>query len=55
MESIKIFELNGSLVSEFKDVLSTEFEFNLSLNAGIYLMKITLIEGEIIDQRLIVE
>jgi len=55
IESISIYELNGSLVSEYKDVLSTELELNVSLKAGIYLVKITLMEGEISDQRLIVE
>jgi hypothetical protein len=55
ISSIKFYNINGDEIKEFINVLSTEFEFNLSLNAGIYLMKITLIEGEIINQRLIIE
>ena len=55
ISSIKLYTINGIEIKDFISVKSTEFEFNLSLDAGIYLIKITLVQGEIIDQRLIIE
>ena len=52
---IKVFNVNGSLIKEFKNVFSTELDFSLSLDAGIYLIKIAMFNGVTSDKRLIIE
>ncbi len=55
ISSIKLYTINGIEIKDFISVKSTEFEFNLSLDAGIYLVKISMKDGEIIEQRIMIE
>lgn len=52
---IQVFNISGLIIKNYENVLSTELEFNLSLDAGIYLVKISMKDGEIIEQRIMIE
>ncbi len=52
---IQVINISCLIIKNYENVLSTELEFNLSLDAGIYLVKISMKDGEIIEQRIMIE
>jgi hypothetical protein len=55
MNSIEVYTINGVLISKVQINLALEYDFELPLLSGIYMIKISLVDGVVNVKRLIIE
>lgn len=54
LKSLEIFDLNGKLINQFQ-INTNSFSTNINLTTGVYVLKIYLEKGNIINSKILVE